>query len=169
MRRRITPQQAYLAGNMVRAVITDGTGKPVLTLPFYCAGKTGTTDECVRGWFVGYARDLLCVVYMGYDNPQRSLGVRMTGSKTALPVWMEFMGKAFEKRPDLFGEFPIPDGIEFAKINTLTGFLADQDGENVETFPFLEGTVPVQSDDGINRGPYSNDLRSYITAGNAGR
>lgn len=158
----VSPEVAYLITYLMRAVVEEGTGKDALSLPFYHAGKTGTTDDMVRGWYVGYSQDILCVVYMGYDDHSRSLGVKMTGSKTALPVWMEFMSEAYKKHPELFGGIHPPEGIQFAKIHTHTGQLAAKDGPGVQTFPFREGTVPETAPSIPARTTYNTELRAYI-------
>lgn len=113
---RMTPQAAYLATYLLRNVVEDGTGKPALELPFYSVGKTGTTDECTYAWYTGYSKDILCIVYLAHDDFTQSLGIKRTGSKVALPVWMDFMAKTHEYYPDLFGEPPVPDNIEFKMV-----------------------------------------------------
>ncbi len=162
--RGITPELAYLTTNLLRSVVENGTGQPAKDLPFYHVGKTGTTDNSVRGWYVGYSDDILCVVYLGYDDHRQSLGVKMTGSKTALPVWQEFMGNAFEVRPGLFGEIYPPDGIEFAKVHTDTGLLAERDGPGVELFPFQKGTLPKAASPGRAHSIHKTDLHAYISS-----
>lgn len=158
----MSPQVAYLITNLMRAVVEEGTGKILLESPFYSVGKTGTTDETKKGWYTGYSKDILCIVYLGYDDHSRSLGVKQTGSKTALPVWREFMEGAYEIYPELFGEDSIPDGIEFAKVNIKTGFLASGDGPDVQQFPFIQGTVPSSTSSKPAQISYKNDLRAYI-------
>lgn len=158
----VSPEVAYLITDLMRAVVEEGTGKDALKLPFYSVGKTGTTDNCVRGWYAGYSQDILCVVYMGYDDHSRSLGVKMTGSKTAMPVWMEFMQETYKIHPELFGEILPPEGIEFAKIHTKTGLLAAKDGPGVKTFPFREGTIPEKAAPPQMRSSYNTELRAYM-------
>lgn len=142
---RITPEVAYLTTHMLRGVIEEGTGDPAKELPFYTVGKTGTTDHCVYAWFAGYSKDLLCVVYLGYDSFGYSLGLKRTGSKVALPVWMDFMGNAYNERPELFGEIEPPDSIVFKTIDTETGLLASSEDENAKRMPFIKGTEPTTS------------------------
>ncbi|MCY1349582.1 penicillin-binding protein, 1A family [compost metagenome] len=54
------------------------------------AGKTGTTNEAMDGWFAGYAGGVVTVAWMGYDD-NRSLGEHEFGATTALPVWAAYM------------------------------------------------------------------------------
>ncbi|MBD3265869.1 hypothetical protein GF373_04300 [bacterium] len=177
--KQLSPQVSYLATYLLRQVVEDGTGKPALELPFYSVGKTGTTDDCIYAWYAGYSRDILCVVYLGYDNPKQSLGVRRTGSRVALPVWMEFMKKAHEVRPDLFGEVKQPKGIVYRDICESSGLLATENcpkqvtlGDkkqmtygNIKSIPFIEGTEPAYSC--IHHGsdrlrPYENSLNRIL-------
>lgn len=157
--KRMSPQVAYLVTHMLRDVFIEGTAaQHVEGVPFWMAGKTGTTNECTYAWFAGYTNDLLCIVYLGYDNPSRSLGLRMTGSRVALPVWVDFMTEAQEIVPEWFGEIEPPAGIEFHDICDLTGALAalecfgEKDRRNsryeydaVKTMPFIEGTAPTHA------------------------
>ena len=163
--RSFPPQQAYLVTHMLRRVIEEGTGQPAKDLPFFIAGKTGTTDECTYAWFAGFSKDLLCVVYIGYDDFQRSLGVKMTGSKVALPIWIEFMQRAHDVHPEWFGEIPPPEGIVFEKMCTDTGVLASDNCPNVEVFPLLEKTLPEETcplhgKDALR--PYRQNVNQFI-------
>lgn len=139
---RLSPQVAYLTTYLMRQVVEEGTGKPALELPFYSVGKTGTTDNCTNAWYAGYSNDILCIVYLGFDDPQRSLGAKMTGSKVALPVWMDFMRRAYDIYPELFGEIQPPSGIVFKNICEKSGKLAVQQCVPVK-MPFIEKTAPV--------------------------
>jgi membrane carboxypeptidase/penicillin-binding protein len=83
------------------------------------AGKTGTSRD---GWFVGYTPQLVCVVWVGFDD-NRQLG--LTGADSALPVWAEFVRGALDLRPELGGAaFLRPDGILSVEIDPATGQLA---------------------------------------------
>jgi penicillin-binding protein 1A len=72
-------------------------------------GKTGTTNEAVDAWFAGFQPSLAAVVWMGYDTP-RSLGARESGGGLALPIWIDFMGKALQNVP--VQEPATPQGVE---------------------------------------------------------
>ncbi|MEW6236248.1 MAG: transglycosylase domain-containing protein [Candidatus Omnitrophota bacterium] len=167
---RMTPEAAYLTTFMMRGVVDEGTGAPAKDLPFYCVGKTGTTDDCVYAWFAGYTNDLLCVVYLGYDDFGLSLGRKMTGSKVALPVWMDFMEQTNTIHPELFGEIPPPDKIVFRTINQKTGGLVDPDNPDKVNpdfilTPFVEGTEPVNTPSSPIRkrtDPYQSDANKII-------
>jgi membrane carboxypeptidase/penicillin-binding protein len=83
------------------------------------AGKTGTSRD---GWFVGYTPNLVCVVWIGFDD-NKQLG--LTGAESALPVWSEFIRGAIELRPELGGAaFLRPAGVMSVEIDPATGQLA---------------------------------------------
>ncbi|KWT86056.1 penicillin-binding protein 1A [Candidatus Magnetominusculus xianensis] len=75
---------------ILRAVITEGTGRAAMSLPQTVYGKTGTTDDYVDAWFLGFDNNLAVGVWVGRDN-HRPIGEKETGAHAALPIWMEFM------------------------------------------------------------------------------
>jgi len=117
----IQPATAYLITDMLSNVIDQGTARAargMLKLSAL-AGKTGTSRD---GWFVGYTPNLVCVVWIGYDDNRQ---LNLTGAESALPVWSEFVGGAVELRPELGGEaFLRPAGVESIEIDPATGQLA---------------------------------------------
>jgi penicillin-binding protein 1B len=116
----IEPATAYMMTDMMRAVITRGTARAAHGSfnKIVVAGKTGTSHD---GWFVGYTPNLVCAVWVGFDD-NKELG--MTGAESALPIWSEFMKQAIDLRPELGGEFSIPQGIDFIQIDPSSGHLA---------------------------------------------
>lgn len=175
-RKRLSPEVAYLATYLMRGVVEEGTADEALALPFWSVGKTGTTDECTYAWYAGYSNDLLCIVYMGHDDPQRSLGVKMTGSQVALPVWMDFMSQAYEARPEWFGEIEPPQTLEFHEVCDMSGELAvdecfnfkdDHNHSVVHSLPFIPGTAPktrcrLHGKDERGLRPYHRDAYQII-------
>jgi membrane peptidoglycan carboxypeptidase len=81
------------------------------------AGKTGTSRD---GWFAGFTPNLVCVVYVGFDDGS-DLG--MKGADSALPIWADFMQDALALHPDWNGEWKAPDGIRKGEIDIRTGKL----------------------------------------------
>ena len=117
----ISPTTAYMITNMLAAVVDHGTAGAARGAlnGTAVAGKTGTSRD---GWFVGYTPNLVCVVWIGFDD-NTQLG--MTGAAAALPVWSEFMKGAISLRPELGGRaFECPEGIEFVETDVDTGLLA---------------------------------------------
>jgi penicillin-binding protein 1A len=104
---------------MMREVITRGTGVRARQLGRRdLSGKTGTSNDRRDAWFGGFNADLAAVVYVGYDDFQ-PLGPREEGSKTALPIWIEYMRVALRGAPE--NALPMPDGIVTVRISKTTG------------------------------------------------
>jgi penicillin-binding protein 1A len=103
-------RNAWLMDSMLRDVAHSGTaaaaGQKLGRADV--AGKTGTTDDAMDGWFAGYAGDVVAVAWMGYDTP-KSLGNREFGSTLALPIWLDYMRAALRGRPD--STRPLPAGL----------------------------------------------------------
>lgn len=118
-RRVIDPRNAWLMTSMMQDVTRFGTAARAGQLGRSdLAGKTGTTNDALDTWFAGYTPDLVAITWMGYDQP-RSLGRRETGSQSALPIWMNFMGTALKGVPQK--GWAMPGGIISVKINPATG------------------------------------------------
>jgi len=119
--RVIEPTTAYVITDMLEGVIDHGTARAARGLipGTAVAGKTGTSRD---GWFVGYTPNLVCAVWIGFDD-NRQLG--LTGAEAALPAWVEFMKSAIDLRPELGGKsFAQPEGITVAEIDPETDELA---------------------------------------------
>ena len=82
--------------SILEGVVQRGTAKKLKDLKLNIAGKTGTTNKNTDTWFIGYTSNLLIGVYVGLDNPS-PLGRYETGSKTALPIFKEFIKNAVNK------------------------------------------------------------------------
>ncbi len=118
----ISPTTSYMITNMLAAVIDRGTARKARgAVPGTAiAGKTGTSRD---GWFVGYSPNLVCAVWIGFDD-NAQLG--LTGAEAALPAWSEFMKEAVAVRPDLGGlNFECPEGIKFVEIDSMTGLISN--------------------------------------------
>ena len=117
----VQPATAYMITDMLTNVVEEGTARAargMLKLSAV-AGKTGTSRD---GWFVGYTPNLVCVVWIGFDDNQQ-LG--LTGAESALPVWSEFVRGALELRPELGGAaFLRPAGVVSIEVDPVTGQLA---------------------------------------------
>ena len=114
----VSPQTAYMITNMLQGVVERGTAHKArgAVRGTTIAGKTGTSRD---GWFVGYTPNLVCVVWIGFDD-NKQLG--LTGAEAALPAWVDFMNDAVSLRPDLGGaKFECPEGIKFVEIDAATG------------------------------------------------
>ena len=117
--RVIDPRNAWLMTNMMQDVTRSGTAARAGQLGRKdIAGKTGTTNDARDTWFAGYNPDLVAIAWMGFDQP-RSMGRRETGSQSALPIWMNFMGTALKGTPQR--GWDMPAGIISVKIDPATG------------------------------------------------
>ncbi|MFM2466736.1 penicillin-binding protein 1A [Paraburkholderia sp. RL17-368-BIF-A] len=105
----IEPRNAYVMNSLLQSVAQRGTGAKSNALKRTdLGGKTGTTNDSRDAWFAGYQHTLTAIAWIGYDNP-RSLGDKETGGGLALPVWIEYMGRALKGVPDY--KMPKPDGV----------------------------------------------------------
>jgi penicillin-binding protein 1B len=138
--RVIRPAVAYLITGALKAVLRYGTGASAgrLGLDFPAAGKTGTTQDYKDAYFVGYTPQIVCGVWVGFDEPQ-SLG--LTGAQAALPAWVQFMQDAAPADPQ---DFPEPVGITMATIDPETGGLATSACPKPVSLPFLIGSETTQ-------------------------
>ena len=127
---------AGIAHWLLREVATGGTAARSNRLRLHVAGKTGTTNDFIDAWFVGYNPDLIAATWVGYDQP-RSMGTSFTGGQTALPIWMDYMAEAAPKDQDR--PFPTIPNVSMVAIDESTGRVAT--GGRV--MPMLPGTAPT--------------------------
>ncbi len=143
--RVVSAENAYIVYDMMRDVVSRGTGRRAQVLGRQdLAGKTGTTDDNRDAWFSGFNGDLLATVWVGFDE-DRQLGRNEEGGRTALPIWIYFMEKALDGAPE--SPIPRPRNIVSARVSPATGLLAPP-GEPDAIFElFREGTIPQASRD----------------------
>jgi len=139
--RVVNPAVAYLITGALKQVLRYGTGASAsrMGINFPAAGKTGTTQDYRDGYFVGYTPELVCGVWVGFDEPQ-SLG--MPGAQAALPAWASFMSEAVSPDSPDFAE---PSGIVYATIDPQSGGLATSSCPRAIELPFLIGTAPTNA------------------------
>ncbi len=95
----ISLETARAMMQLLRAVVTQGTGAAASQLKHPLGGKTGTTNDYTDAWFVGFSPGVTCGTWIGFDDRQ-SLGEKETGARAALPMWMDFMRAAIATRPN---------------------------------------------------------------------
>ena len=136
----LDPRVDYLVVSMLEEVMRSGTAAGVRTRGFTApaAGKTGTSHD---GWFAGFTSDLLCIVWVGFDD-NRELNVE--GARSALPIWTEFMKRAvtFRKYADA-RPFVAPDGVVTVTIDPESGMPATAQCPVQRPEVFIAGTEPV--------------------------
>ena len=116
----LKPSTSYLITDALSSVVNQGTARAARDefRGMAVAGKTGTSRD---GWFAGYVPNLVCVVWVGFDDGEE-LG--MTGASSALPLWTEFVKGAVDLRPELGGEsFVRPAGVVTVWMDPATGQL----------------------------------------------
>jgi len=139
----LKPEISFLMTSMLRDVIRAGTGHAAMEQLKRrdLAGKTGTTNDYRDAWFAGYNQDLVVVSWIGFDQ-NTPLGRAETGSRAALPIWIEFMRQALEGVKEK--ALPVPAGIVKHWINQETGEPAKEGEEGaIEEF-FLADALPGQ-------------------------
>ncbi len=135
----LDPRIAYQIVHMLEGVVEHGTGRAIRNLPWPLAGKTGTSNDAVDTWFVGFSPDLAVGVFVGFDRP-RGLGPGEQGASTAVPIFKRFMAAALEGSPPV--PFRIPPGIRLVRVDPETGLIADPTDEKAILEAFLPGTEP---------------------------
>jgi penicillin-binding protein 1A len=121
----ISPQVNFLINDIMREVITRGTGVRALALGRRdLRGKTGTTNGSVDTWFNGFNDNLVASVWVGTDD-NRPLGEGEEGARTAVPIWVEYMREALKGVPE--NNRSVPEGIIEMKVNAMTGGKKDAD------------------------------------------
>lgn len=139
----LRPDVAYVLTSMLKDVVNRGTAsklnaRGLKNVPgkIGIAGKTGTSRD---GWFAGYTPNLVCVVWVGFDDNSQ-LG--LTGADSALPIWADFMSTALAAHPEWAGDWEMPGGVEQTEIDPRTGQLATAEDPVRRTELFLNGTAP---------------------------
>ncbi len=138
----IRPETAYVITDMLRGTITDpnGTGGRAAQLGRDTAGKTGTTNGYVDGWFIGYTPNVATGVWVGFDK-EKTIGKGEVGGKAALPIWLEFMKSAHEKLPVM--NFTVPAGVKIIKVDVDSGKLANSRSTKTINQAYIDGTEPT--------------------------
>ena len=120
-------QSLYQLVSILQGVVERGTGKQARVEGHTIAGKTGTTNSVKDVWFIGFSKNLIAGVYLGYDIP-KPLG-KGAGSHMAARVFADFMKVALKDESNQ--PFPVPDGLTFIRVNRNSGIAAAQDPEGI--------------------------------------
>ncbi len=135
----LDPRIAFVMTNMLEGVMNFGTAAGVRSRGFTApaAGKTGSSHD---GWFAGYTSNLLCIVWVGYDDYS---DLRLSGAQTAAPIWAEFMKKAvtLPQYADV-KPFTQPEGVVDVELDKITNRLATPSCPDDYTIAFIAGTEP---------------------------
>ncbi len=136
----ISQETASVMTDLLEAVVNEGTGWRVRALKRPVAGKTGSTDELMDAWFIGFNPDLVTGVWVGYDD-RKPMGKGETGSRAAGPIWLYFMTEVLEGKPKI--PFAYPDGVVITKIDAKTGLLASPYSEKTCFQAYKKGEEPT--------------------------
>lgn len=143
-KRIMTTGEAYLMVNMMQEVVNHGTAVRAKKLHRPVGGKTGTTNAQRDAWFIGYTKDIVTGVWVGFDN-RRPMGKFVQGGRTAAPIWLYYMEKALKDKPVL--QFEAPKDIVFEYVNKDTGKLVSKDSKNAVKSPFIKNRLPEKDKD----------------------
>ena len=145
--RVLSPQNVWIMDDMMADVITRGTGvRAGMALHRKdISGKTGTTNEARDTWFNGFNRNIVATVWVGFDL-ERPLGEGEEGSRTAVPIWINFMREALRGQPDR--PRPMPSGLVSLRISPKTGALAGANDADAINEIFMEDHLPPAANTG---------------------
>jgi penicillin-binding protein 1A len=129
--------------NILQGVVQRGTAAKLRDIDFPLAGKTGTTNDSKDAWFVGFTPDLVCAVFVGFDNPV-PLGSKETGASVAVPIFRSFITAAIKGKAPV--PFRVPPGLRMVRVNPATEALAAPSDKNAIWESFIPGTEPQEGE-----------------------
>jgi penicillin-binding protein 1A len=166
--RVISEQSAFIMANMMQGVVQHGTGWRIRELGRPAAGKTGTSNDLMDAWYVGYTPNWVCGIWVGFDL-KKTLGGKETGGSVSSPIWLSFMQSFLEKEekkqydalvetrkreaedlgieyvapePPEPAQFTPPEGVVGRWIVKATGTPTTKDDPDAFFDYFIEGTEP---------------------------
>jgi penicillin-binding protein 1A len=154
--RVIDARNAFLMDSMLQDVTRYGTAASVAKLGRHdLAGKTGTTNDFVDGWFCGYHPELVGIAWMGFDQP-KTLGKNQTGGRVALPIWIEYMGKILKGVPEAVRN--VPEGVISVRTDPDSSAAPEAKGGSEyfyrEFAPVKEDAAPAPAASPVERPAY---------------
>lgn len=185
----ISENSAFVLANMMKGVVDHGTGYRVKELGRPVAGKTGTSNDQMDTWFIGYTPTWVCGVWVGFDQ-KKQIGPKETGGVVSAPIWLYFMreflkyqeestrGSAEQEakreaerlgikyQPPAASEqldFTIPDGVDPYWVDKASGRRSSEGAGGAIMEYFLKGTEPESASLGYDEG-YGEDGEEYLEA-----
>lgn len=176
----ISEESAFVMANLMKGVVQRGTGYRVRAIDRPTAGKTGTSNDQMDAWFIGYTPEWVCGVWVGFDL-KKKIGEKETGGRAASPIWLYFMSEFLDYQDELAyaelveeakteaerlglpyeepGElesldFPIPDGVDPFWVDRATGMLSKPDAPGAILDYFIRGTQPTEQVGDYGAGSY---------------
>nr|WP_315482582.1 PBP1A family penicillin-binding protein [uncultured Undibacterium sp.] len=141
--RVLDSRNAFVVDSMMREVVRSGTGAAAMQKLGRrdLAGKTGTTNDAIDGWFAGYSGNIVAVSWMGFDDP-KSLGGREFGSTVALPIWIDAMRHALKGKPEFIRQ--APENLIFSNGKWM--YAEYENGAGVKTLDIEEPLGTIQQE-----------------------
>jgi penicillin-binding protein 1A len=139
----LDPRTAYQIVSLLQGVVQYGTGKVVSAVGKPLAGKTGTSNDSKDTWFIGFSPDLVCGVFVGFDDP-RTLGGREQGATVAAPIFRDFMKDALADEPAI--PFRVPPGVILVSVDRISGEPTSASSATAIQEAFKSGTEPGAAD-----------------------
>ena len=141
----LDPRVAYVMTDMMEGVINNGLGYSAVRVRGFTAPAAGKTGSSHDGWFAGYTSNLLCIVWVGFDDYS---DLHLSGAQTAAPIWTEFMKKAstLDRYSDM-KPFSQPSGVVDVQLDKVTNLLATPTCPETYTAAFVTGTEPTTTCD----------------------
>jgi penicillin-binding protein 1A len=168
------PRSIYQITSMLEGAVRAGTARKAQVLNKILAAKTGTSNDEKDAWTFAYTSDLVVGTYVGYDNPH-SLGHMEGGARVALPLIVDFLGKALEGVPNK--PFKMPTGMKLVRMNEMTGqtgraggsgviYEALKSNQNLQSASSYQSSSSSESNRSYEpRNDYTSPARDYITPG----
>jgi penicillin-binding protein 1A len=142
-RQTLSPRNVWLMTSMMRDVIQRGTGRRARSLGRSdLAGKTGTTNDQMDGWFSGFNHAVVATAWVGFDRLE-PLGRGETGGRSALPMWIDYMAYALQGVEERNQE--PPEGLVTVRIDPVTGLLATGGQQDAIFETFMVENVPTKT------------------------
>jgi len=141
----VDERTAFLLADLMSGVVARGTGTGARAIGRPAAGKTGTTNDNTDAWFVAFTGRVLAAVWVGHDDPARTLGPHDEGAHAALPLWVKLVQLTEDGRPERPAVGPPPAGVERVRIDRETGLLAAPGAGGAANVWFKQGTAPTEA------------------------
>jgi len=184
----LNENSAFVMTNMMRGVVEHGTGYKAKELGRPVAGKTGTSNDQMDAWFIGFTPSWVCGVWVGFDQ-KRQIGPKETGGVVAAPIWLTTMRDFLQYKATRAGDrmeeesraeaerlgieytqpklsevldFPVPEGVEPFWIYKSSGVRAEPGAEGAFLEYFVKGTEPEKYASSVSEGGEEADASSYL-------
>ncbi len=155
----IDPVIAYQMVSILEGVVQRGTGRSIQSVGVPIAAKTGTTNDFMDAWTVGFGPDLVAGVWVGFDTP-RKMGEGESGGRVAAPIYRDFMTAALQDSAGL--PFRIPPGVRLVEIDSETGCLPSATTRNIILEAFKPGTEPTDRCESQNSVQFMPDYDNIL-------